>query len=214
MSFRRDLSLSAVVAGFVAMLVGVTSSIVVVFQAAQALGATPAQVTSWIWSICVGTGLTSIGLSLWYRRPVLTAWATPGAAMLVSAAAGVTMPEAVGGFIVSALLITLSGVTGLFARVMDRIPQPLAAGLIGAFSKALAGAGAGDLPGHAQRAVDAGDRLGVLGRGGGRCLRGDHYPAALITACQCAAAPVAGRGTSSPPSPVPTASAAGISGST
>lgn len=130
-SFRRDLSLSAVVAGFVAMLVGVTSSIVVVFQAAQALGATPAQVTSWIWSICVGTGLTSIGLSVWYRRPVLTAWATPGAAMLVSAAAGVTMPEAIGGFIVSAVLITLSGMTGLFARVMDRIPQPLAAGLLG-----------------------------------------------------------------------------------
>lgn len=130
-SFQRDLSLSAVVAGFVAMLVGVTSSIVVVFQAAQALGATPAQVTSWIWSICVGTGLTSIGLSVWYRRPVLTAWATPGAAMLVSAAAGVTMPEAIGGFVVSALLITLSGMTGLFARVMDRIPQPLAAGLLG-----------------------------------------------------------------------------------
>jgi benzoate membrane transport protein len=130
-SFRRDLSLSAVVAGFVAMLVGVTSSIVVVFQAAQALGATPAQVTSWIWSICVGTGLTSIGLSVWYRRPVLTAWATPGAALLVSAAAGVTMPEAIGGFLVSAALITLSGLTGLFARVMDRIPQPLAAGLLG-----------------------------------------------------------------------------------
>ena len=110
-SFQRDLSLSAVVAGFVAMLVGVTSSIVVVFQAAQALGATPAQVTSWIWSICVGTGLTSIGLSVWYRRPVLTAWATPSAALPVSAAAGVTMPEAIGGFIVSAVLTFLYGLT-------------------------------------------------------------------------------------------------------
>ena len=91
-----DTSPSAVVAGFVAMLVGVTSSIVVVFQAAQALGADAAQVTSWIWATCVGTGLTSLGLSLWYRRPVLTAWSTPGAAMLVSAAAGVTLPEALG----------------------------------------------------------------------------------------------------------------------
>ncbi|MFM2342141.1 MAG: benzoate transporter BenE, partial [Pseudomonadota bacterium] len=130
-AFGRDLSLSAVVAGFVAMLVGVTSSIVVVFQAAQALGADAAQVTSWIWATCIGTGLTSLGLSVWYRRPVLTAWSTPGAAMLVSAAAGVTLPEAIGGFVVSALLIALSGATGLFARVMDRIPQPLAAGLLG-----------------------------------------------------------------------------------
>lgn len=130
-AFGRDLSVSAVVAGFVAMLVGVTSSIVVVFQAAQALGADAAQVTSWIWATCIGTGLTSLGLSLWYRRPVLTAWSTPGAAMLVSAAAGVTLPEAIGGFVVSALLIALSGATGLFARVMDRIPQPLAAGLLG-----------------------------------------------------------------------------------
>ena len=130
-AFGRDLSVSAVVAGFVAMLVDVTSSIVVVFQAAQALGADAAQVTSWIWATCVGTGLTSLGLSLWYRRPVLTAWSTPGAAMLVSAAAGVTLSEAIGGFVVSALLIALSGATGLFARVMDRIPQPLAAGLLG-----------------------------------------------------------------------------------
>ncbi len=62
---------------------------------------------------------------------MLTAWSTPGAAMLVSAAAGVTLPEAIGGFVVSAVLIALAGGTGLFARVMDRIPQPLAAGLLG-----------------------------------------------------------------------------------
>ena len=61
----RDLSLSAVVAGFVAVLVGFTSSVVIVFQAAQALGATPAQTASWIWALGLGMGLTCIGLSLW-----------------------------------------------------------------------------------------------------------------------------------------------------
>ena len=105
----RDLSASAVVAGFVAVLVGFTSSVAIVFAAAQALGATPAQTTSWIWALGIGMGLTSIGLSLAYRQPVLTAWSTPGAALL-AATSGLAMPEAVGAFVVCALLIVAAGV--------------------------------------------------------------------------------------------------------
>jgi benzoate membrane transport protein len=75
-------------------------------------------------------GLTSAGLSLHYRQPVLTAWSTPGAALLVTAGAGVGLPDATGAFLVCALLITASGVSGAFARVMDRIPQALAAALL------------------------------------------------------------------------------------
>lgn len=129
-SFWRDLSLPAVVAGFVAVLVGYTSSVVIVFQAAAALGATPAQTASWLWALGLGMGLTSAGLSLWYRQPVLTAWSTPGAALLVTAGAGVPMEQAVGAFLICAALITLAGATGWFARVMDRIPQALAAALL------------------------------------------------------------------------------------
>ena len=123
-------ALSAVVAGFVAVLVGFTSSVVIVFQAAAALGATPAQTASWIWALGLGMGLTSLGLSVWYRQPVLTAWSTPGAALLVTAGAGVPMDEAIGAFMLCALLITLAGATGWFARVMGRIPQALAAALL------------------------------------------------------------------------------------
>jgi benzoate membrane transport protein len=126
----RDFSLSATVAGFVAVLVGFTSSVVIVFQAAAAFGATPAQSASWIWALGLGMGGTSLGLSLWYRQPVLTAWSTPGAALLVTAGAGVSMAQGVGAFIVCALLITLAGATGWFARVMDRIPQALASALL------------------------------------------------------------------------------------
>jgi benzoate membrane transport protein len=122
--------LSAGVAGFVAVLVGFTSSVVIVFQAAAALGATPAQTASWIWALGLGMGLTSLGLSLWYRKPVLTAWSTPGAAVLVTAGVGVPMDQAVGAFMTCALLITLAGATGWFERVMNRIPQALAAALL------------------------------------------------------------------------------------
>ena len=125
----KDVSLSAVVAGFIAVLVGFTSSVAIVFQAAQGLGATPEQITSWMWALGVGTGLTSIGLSLWYRQPVLTAWSTPGAALLV-ATHGVSLPAATGGFIISAALIALAGASGLFARLMDRVPVAIAAALL------------------------------------------------------------------------------------
>ena len=122
--------LPPLVAGLIAVLVGFTSSVVIVFQAAAALGATPAQTASWIWALGLGMGLTSLGLSWHYRQPVLTAWSTPGAALLVTAGAGVPMNEAIGAFIVCALLITAAGATGWFARVMDRIPQALAAALL------------------------------------------------------------------------------------
>jgi len=125
----KDVSLSAVVAGFIAVLVGFSSSVAIVFQAAQGLGATPAQITSWMWALGVGTGLTTIGLSLWYRQPVLTAWSTPGAALLV-ATHGVSLPVATGAFLISAALITIAGASGLFERLMSRVPVAIAAALL------------------------------------------------------------------------------------
>jgi len=75
-------------------------------------------------------GLTSLVLSWRYRQPVLTAWSTPGAALLVTAGAGVSMAEGIGAFVVCGLLITLAGATGWFERVMNRIPLALAAALL------------------------------------------------------------------------------------
>ncbi|CAN5143265.1 benzoate/H(+) symporter BenE family transporter [soil metagenome] len=125
----RDLSVSTAVAGFVAVLVGFTSSVAIVFQAAQALAATQEQTTSWMWALGIGMGLTSIGLSLWSRQPILTAWSTPGAALLAGTH-GIAMPEAIGAFIVCGVLITLFGLTRWFEKVMDRIPLAVAAALL------------------------------------------------------------------------------------
>jgi len=125
----KDVSFSAVVAGFIAVLVGITSSIAIVFQAAQALGATPAQTTSWVWALGVGMAVTSVGLSLWLRQPVLTAWSTPGAALLAGTH-GVSLSSATGGFIISAVLITIAGASGLFERLMDRVPLAIASALL------------------------------------------------------------------------------------
>lgn len=132
MSFFRDVSVSSATAGAVAVLVGFTSSVAIVFQAAQAFGATPEIVTSWMWALGLGMGLCSAIPSLLLRKPVMVAWSTPGAAVLASAglAGGFTLAQAVGAFIVSALLIVLVGATGWFERVMNRIPMALASALL------------------------------------------------------------------------------------
>ena len=122
--------LSPMAAGFVAVLVGFTSSAVIVYQAAAAAGANAAQTTSWMMALCVGMAATSIALSWRYRVPVLTAWSTPGAAVLASSLVGVPMAEAIGAFIVCGALITLVGVTGWFERIMNRIPLAIASAML------------------------------------------------------------------------------------
>ena len=130
MQFFKDLSLSTFTAGFVAVLVGFTSSVAIVFQAAQAFNASPEQITSWMWALGIGMGLCSALPSLWLRKPVMVAWSTPGAAVLAVAAAGFTMNDAIGAFMVSAVLITLCGVTGVFEKLMHRIPVAIASALL------------------------------------------------------------------------------------
>ena len=130
MSIARDISLSAVVAGFVTVLVGFTSTAVIVFQAANAVGAGPAEIASWMWALGLGMGLTCIGLSLRYRMPVVTAWSTPGAAILITGAAGASLPEAIGAFMVSGLLIAVAGFSGWFERAINRIPISIASGML------------------------------------------------------------------------------------
>jgi benzoate membrane transport protein len=136
MRFFKDISLSAFTAGFVAVLVGFTSSVAIVFQAALAFKASPEQLTSWMWALGLGMGLCSLIPSLWLRKPVMIAWSTPGAAVLATAGLaggasnGFSMNEAVGAFMVCAVLITLFGITGWFERVMNRIPVAIASALL------------------------------------------------------------------------------------
>ena len=130
MKLIRDFSLSTLVAGAVTVVVGFTASIALVFQAAYTCGATPAQAASWIWALGLGMGVTCVALSWRYRMPVVTAWSTAGAAMLISNGAAFSMSEVVGAFMVSSLLTALAGFSGMFQRFMHRVPLPLAAGML------------------------------------------------------------------------------------
>lgn len=130
MMWREALGLSKISAGFIAVLVGYSSSAVIILQAADAVGATSAQMSSWLWALGVGMGLTSIGLSLYYKNPVLTAWSTPGAALMVSSLAGLSIHEAVGAFLISSLLITLCGLAGWMDKLIRIMPPSVAAAML------------------------------------------------------------------------------------
>lgn len=123
-------SFPIVVSGFVAVLVGYSSSAAIIFQAAQAAGASATQIGGWLSMLGIAMGLCSLGLSLWTRMPILCAWSTPGAALLATSLQGLSINEAVGVFIFANALIVLSGVTGLFARLMNIIPPALASAML------------------------------------------------------------------------------------
>lgn len=125
-----SLPLPTLLSGFVAVLIGYASSAAIIWQAAVAAGARAEQIAGWMTSLGIAMGVSTLGLSLWYRAPVLTAWSTPGAALLVTGLQGVTLTEAVGVFIVANALIVICGITGLFARMMRIIPHSLAAAML------------------------------------------------------------------------------------
>ena len=126
----RFFGLSHISAGFIAVLVGYTSSAAIVFQAATAAGAGPEQISAWLLALGLGMGFTCIGLSLYYRSPVLTAWSTPGAALLATSLVGVPMSEAIGAFLFASLLLTIFGFTGWVETFMKHVPKSLAAAML------------------------------------------------------------------------------------
>lgn len=127
---RQDFSLSALSAGFVAVLIGFASAMAIVFQAAQAAGANSEMIVSWVWALGIGMGVGCIGLSFYYKRPIIIAWSTPGAALLASSLTNSSIEQAIGIFMFVAVLILLVGVTGIFDRLTKSIPLALASAML------------------------------------------------------------------------------------
>ncbi|KLU14028.1 MULTISPECIES: benzoate/H(+) symporter BenE family transporter [Xenorhabdus] len=130
LSFFRDFSPATLITGFVAVLVGYASSVAIILQAVAAIGVEPAQIGAWLSMLGVGMGITTMGLSLYYRTPILTAWSTPGIALLATNLPNTSVNEAIGIFIFASALMLICGVTGLFARLMNYIPHTIAAAML------------------------------------------------------------------------------------
>lgn len=127
---RRDWSLSAVAAGFLAVLVSYSGPLIIFFQAAQSADASSAMISSWVWGISLGAAVSGMLLSWFLKVPVVTAWSAPGTALLVSLFPGLSLNEAVGAYITAALVIFAIGISGYFDRVLKTIPKGVAAGMM------------------------------------------------------------------------------------
>ena len=127
---KQDWSLSASVAGFLAVLIAYAGPLVIFFQAAQAAQVSEAMMASWIWGISIGTAIPGIYLSIKYKAPIVTAWSAPGTVLLVTLFPQMSINEAVAAYIISAIVIFMVGATGCFDKVLQWIPNSIAAGMM------------------------------------------------------------------------------------
>ncbi len=127
---KNDWSISATVAGFLAVLISYSGPLIIFFQAAQRAHVSTDMMVSWIWGISIGAAVSGIYLSIKYKTPVITAWSAPGTALLVTLFPNVSLNEAVATYITSAIVIFLIGVTGYFDKLLKWIPQDVAAGMM------------------------------------------------------------------------------------
>jgi benzoate membrane transport protein len=117
-------------AALVATVAGVGGTLPVVLAAAQAAGATPAEASSWVSGLAIATAATALFLSVRYRMPIITAWSTPGAALIASTAGVPGLRVAIGAFVLSAVLILLTAAIRPLGRLIEKIPASIAAAML------------------------------------------------------------------------------------
>lgn len=126
----QDVSIPAIFAGFITFLIGISVSAVLVIQAAQILGATQNQISSWFWALGLGIGLSGLILSWKFKYPVATSWSTAGLALILATGSSYSLYEAIGAFLISGLCTAILGFSGVFQKVLSYIPQSLTSAML------------------------------------------------------------------------------------
>ena len=85
---------SLTAAGLAAVVVGFASTILIIMQAADAVGASDAQKISWAVALSFAMGGLTLWLSWRHRMPMIIAWSTPGAALMAHGAPGISYAQA------------------------------------------------------------------------------------------------------------------------
>lgn len=130
MAAMADLSIPAIAAGFLSVLVSLAGPLAIFYQAAQAGHMSSDMFASWVWGISLGAAVAGIFLSWTLKAPVITAWSAPGAALLIPLFPALSIHEAVGAYITAALLLLMIGLSGGFDRLLRLVPQGVASGMM------------------------------------------------------------------------------------
>ncbi len=126
----RSLVPSTWLGALTATVISFSAPVVIVQQASQAAGIGVAGFGSWLWSAAIGAGVASIVLSLVYRIPIMCAWSTPGAALLVTSIGSYHYSAVIGAYLAAALVTLIVGVTGVFRRLLALVPEPVVMGVL------------------------------------------------------------------------------------
>lgn len=120
---------SIIISALVAVFVGFGGSLAVILAAAEAVGADAEQTASWVAVLCLAMAGTTAILSIRHRIPIVTAWSTPGAALL-AATSGVTMETAVGAFVLAAVLVLLTAAFKPISVLIEKMPTAIASAML------------------------------------------------------------------------------------
>lgn len=129
-SLHQDFSISAFTAGLLAVIISYAGPLVIFFQAGQSAQVSPEMMSSWVWAISFGAGLSGLLLSWWLKVPVVTAWSAPGTALLVTLFPAITLEQAVGAYLVAGVVILLIGLSGYFDKLIGLIPKGIASAMM------------------------------------------------------------------------------------
>ncbi|MBK0421585.1 benzoate/H(+) symporter BenE family transporter [Leucobacter sp. CSA2] len=127
----REIPWAPISAGTVAALVAFAATFAVLLSGLRAVGANPAQAASGLLAVTLAMGASALLLSWRFKMPLAAAWSTPGAALLITTgtvAGG--WPAAVGAFLVTGALLVLTGLWPGLTRLVQRIPGPIAQGML------------------------------------------------------------------------------------
>ena len=129
-NLRSDISASAIAAGLLAVVISYAGPLLIFIQAGNAANVDTEMMSSWVWAVSMGAAISSIYLCVVTRMPVVTAWSAPGTALLVSLFPEMSINEAVGCYITTAICLFVIGLTGSFDRLVRHIPKGVAAGMM------------------------------------------------------------------------------------
>ncbi|QEW23639.1 Inner membrane protein YdcO (plasmid) [Marinibacterium anthonyi] len=126
----KDISGSAIGAGFLAVVVSYAGPLLIYLSAADSNAISTETFSSWIFAISIAAGISSIVLSLCYRAPVAMAWSAPGTVLLISLGTSLSISEVVGAYIIVALVLVVIGVSGVFERLVRFLPPSVTNGMM------------------------------------------------------------------------------------
>ncbi|NLH80930.1 MAG: benzoate/H(+) symporter BenE family transporter [Phyllobacteriaceae bacterium] len=118
----KNLNAAGVGNGFVAFLFSTLGPGLIVLNAAKQGGLTDAQSVSWLFAIYAMGGLCCMYIALRYRLPVSIAYSIPGAVILGGLLKQYSINQAVGAYLVIALVTLALTISGVIKKVVEHIP--------------------------------------------------------------------------------------------